>query len=117
MKKRLLSMLLVLVMVIGLLPTAAMAVDANSPIVSTGSDDNVAVTKSAVANGDGTYNITIEVTPKTEGVAKPLELVLLLDVSGSMAWCTQEDHEHDEDCEIELSCTKEAHRHTHECGT
>ena len=54
MKKRLLSMLLVLVMVIGLLPTAAMAVDANPPIVSTGSDDNVAVTKSALPNGDGT---------------------------------------------------------------
>ena len=92
MKKRLLSLLLVVVMVFGMFPMTAMA-DAEDTaetgtITSVGSDENVAVTKTAVNNGDGTYNITISVLPKTEGAEKPLELVLLLDTSGSMAWCT-----------------------------
>ena len=92
MKKRLLSMLLVLVMLLGVLPVTALA-DSEAPIpverVSTGEEDPVQITKSLESNGDGTYRITMEsyVTGTVvQGKPEPLDIVLVLDQSGSMAF-------------------------------
>ena len=90
MKKRLLSMLLVLVMLLGILPVQALAVDM-MPVerVSTGEEDPVQITKSLESNGDGTYRITMEsyVTGTVvQGKPEPLDIVLVLDQSGSMAF-------------------------------
>ena len=90
MKKRVLSMLLVLVMLLGVLPVQALAVDMR-PVerVSTGEKDPVQITKSLESNGDGTYRITMEsyVTGTVvQGEPEPLDIVLVLDQSGSMAF-------------------------------
>lgn len=90
MKKRLLSILLALVMALSLLPVQALAVNM-MPVerVLTGEEDPVQITKSLESNGDGTYRITMEsyVTGTVvQGKPEPLDIVLVLDQSGSMAF-------------------------------
>ena len=97
MRKRLLAILLALTLVVSLMPVGVMAVegldggDTTQPqttsSVSTASDSPVQITKSVEKTGNGNYELTMEayvtgnVSPSTTA---PLDIVLVLDVSGSM---------------------------------
>lgn len=84
--KKVLSLALCLVMVLSLvLPTAVFAEE------TTTSTSGMVVNKTAVANKDGTYTITLEAYGTGDKVTttvtneKPTDIVLVLDQSGSMA--------------------------------
>lgn len=83
--KRLLTWVLVLVMALSLLPINALA--AGGP--ETDSSSGMNFDKRATRNGDGTYTITMtaQATGKTTTTSEavPMDIVLVLDQSGSMA--------------------------------
>ena len=93
MMKRIIALLLALILTVGLLPTVALAAEGNPPTTDSGSvtkeasKDNLKLVKTVTKEGDN-YKVTLEswatgtVTTTTE--TKPLDIVLLLDVSGSM---------------------------------
>lgn len=93
MMKRIIALLLALILTVGLLPTVALATEGNPPTTDSGSvtkearEDNLNLVKTVTKEGDN-YKVTLEswatgtVTTTTE--TKPLDIVLLLDVSGSM---------------------------------
>ena len=100
-KKRLWAWFMAAVMAIGLLPVTALADDAagetattnpeasiTKDLVKTEQDEPIQITKKLESNGDGTYTITMEAyaTDKvtTTTTSKPMDIVLVLDVSGSM---------------------------------
>ncbi len=94
MKKRILSAFLVLCMMLTMVPTAALAAEDpgggnGSDRVHTESNDGVVVDKTVNYDGDGNYSLTLEayVTNEVTKGSKttPLDIVLVLDVSGSMA--------------------------------
>ena len=73
--KRLLTWVLVLVMTLSLLPLNVLADEggeAESQMEQTISNDDFSMTKSATPNGDGSYNITLSVTPLKPPATKPL---------------------------------------------
>lgn len=90
MKKRFWALLLAVMMVVSVLPTSAFAVDGTvtpTTRVSTAVDSPVQIKKSVTDNGNGTYTIDMEafVTGSVENTnPEPLDIVLVLDVSGSM---------------------------------
>ena len=79
MKRRLMAVLMACVMTLSLLPISALATE----------NSGMEFYKDARANGDGTYTISMEAwaTGKTTTQVKPqpLDIALVLDVSGSMA--------------------------------
>lgn len=93
MRKRIIALLLALILTVGLLPTVALAAEGTAPttdsgpVTKTASNDNLNLVKTVTKEGDN-YKVTLEswatgtVTTTTE--TKPLDIVLLLDVSGSM---------------------------------
>lgn len=86
--KKALALILTLIMVLGLMP-AAMAATNNDPIQSvTKTDNDIVIKKSIHPNNDGSYALTIEAyatgTSSTTTQSVPLDIVLVLDVSGSM---------------------------------
>lgn len=93
MMKRIIALLLALILTVGLLPTVALAAEGENPTTDSGSvtkeasKDNLNLVKTVTKEGDN-YKVTLEswatgiVTTTTE--TKPLDIVLLLDVSGSM---------------------------------
>ena len=93
MKKRILSIVLAVLMLVGIMPISALAVDGSgttetTPVsgVSANSEDNaVHVTKSVSEDGK---TLTLEAyatnSISTHTSYKPLDIVLVLDVSGSM---------------------------------
>lgn len=93
MTKRIIALLLALILTVGLLPTVALATEGETPTTDSGSvtkeasKDNLKLVKTVTKEGDN-YKVTLEswatgtVTTTTE--TKPLDIVLLLDVSGSM---------------------------------
>ena len=89
MKKKFLARVLTLAMVLSLVPVTALAVGKNSPVteVSTDANSPVQIKKSVNKEGDmltlEAY-LTNEVTQTVS--AKPLDIVLVLDQSGSMAY-------------------------------
>ena len=89
-KKRLWAWFMAAVMAIGLLPVTALAEELETPktTVSTDSDKPIQITKSVSTDADGKHTITMEayVTDKvtTTTTSKPMDIVLVLDVSGSM---------------------------------
>ena len=94
MKKRILSAFLVLCMMLTMVPTAALAAEDSgggngSDRVHTESNDGVVVDKTVNYDEDGNYSLTLEayVTNEVTKGSKttPLDIVLVLDVSGSMA--------------------------------
>ncbi|MGN0135540.1 S-layer homology domain-containing protein [Anaerotignum sp.] len=121
-KRRLLAWLMAMVMAIGLMPATALAdeppvAENLSPATTTVS--NVAeLDKTAKDNGGGTYDVTVSVKAKQEIKSEAVEIVLVLDSSGSMNYCTATDyHEHTSEC-YGLICGKKAgreHWHTYEC--
>lgn len=82
--KRLLTWVLVLVMALSLLPLNALATDGPE----TGGGSGMNFDKRADSNGDGTYTITMTAqatgTTTTTSKAVPMDIVLVLDQSGSM---------------------------------
>lgn len=82
--KRLLTWVLVLVMALSLLPLNALATD--DP--ETGGGSGMNFDKRADSNDDGTYTITMTAqatgTTTTTTEVKPMDIALVLDVSGSM---------------------------------
>ena len=96
MKKKFLALVLTLAMVLSLVPVTALATGATQegnnqgPVEVTGSDNDKKLTmkKTVTPNTDGTCTVCLEsyatgeVTPTT--TTKQMDIVLLLDVSGSM---------------------------------
>ena len=90
--RRVLALVMAVLMVIGLMP-AISAVQNQEPAV----DDYFTVTKTAEATDvPGIYDIKVTVAPKgkVDVVSGDVEVVFLLDTSGSMAWCTDPNHDH-----------------------
>ena len=96
MKKKFLALVLTLAMVLSLVPVTALATDgtptpdnATQPRTSVTADteDGVHISKKVVPDGDN-YNLVMEAyvegTTTTTTSTKPLDIVLVLDVSGSM---------------------------------
>ena len=85
--KKALALILTLIMVLGLMPAAMAATD--YPIQSvTKTENDIVINKSIHPNDDGSYALTIEAyatgTSSTTTQSVPLDIVLVLDVSGSM---------------------------------
>ena len=85
--KKALALILTLIMVLGLMPAAMAATD--DPIQSvTKTENDIVINKSVKQNNDGSYALTIEAyatgTSSTTTQSVPLDIVLVLDVSGSM---------------------------------
>ena len=90
--RRVLALVMTVLMVIGMMP-AISAVQNQEPAV----DDYFTVTKTAEATDvPGIYDIKVTVAPKgkVDVVSGDVEVVFLLDTSGSMAWCTDPNHDH-----------------------
>ena len=87
MKKRLLAMMMAIVMVMTLLPTSALAAGGVGEPSET--DSGAVFSKTATQDADGNVKITLEAwaTGQTVETTKqqPLDIVLVLDQSGSMA--------------------------------
>ena len=92
--RRALAMAVCLMMVIGTMAPYSFADNGNggggiepTPVRAVGNDLNI--TKSVTDKGDGTYELKMEAfatgTSQTTTVSKPLDIVLVLDVSGSMS--------------------------------
>ena len=119
--KRLLTWVLVLIMALSMLPLNVLADEAGeteSQMEQTVNNGDFSMTKRATPNEDGSYNITLSVTPLKPPATKPLELVILLDLSGSMVYCPMEagwggkvddpsysDHEHYNSLIYGIGCT------------
>ena len=91
MKKRILSIVLAVLMLVSVLPTAAFAADVTAPTDGssvTAQDGNVTVTKKAEWTdvGNGKAKITFELTGKTSTSTEiaQTDIVLVIDCSGSM---------------------------------
>ena len=94
MRKRIFAMLVALIMAISLFPVTALAVYVDPPVASTSyvktdPDSAVQIKKSvSEVNNDGTYTLSMEAYVTGQVVTtnpEPLDIVLVLDVSGSMA--------------------------------
>ena len=85
--KKALALILTLIMVLGLMPAAMAANDDPRQSVNKTENDLV-INKSVKQNNDGSYALTIEAyatgTSSTTTQSVPLDIVLVLDVSGSM---------------------------------
>lgn len=88
MKKRMLAMMMAIVMVMTLLPTSALAAGGVGEPSETNS--GAVFSKTATQDADGNVKITLEAwaTGQTVETTKqqPLDIVLVLDQSGSMAY-------------------------------
>ena len=93
MKKRFLASLLALIMLLGILPTSAFAAEDGtySNKEQAAAATGVQADKTVTENADGTYTITLSVkgtsTTETTENQLPADVVLVVDTSGSMAWC------------------------------
>ena len=84
--KKILAAVLSLLMLLALFPTVALAAGGEGS-GNTESNDGVVLSKTAALQDDGTYTINLEAYATgtvTAGTAVPTDVVLLLDVSGSM---------------------------------
>ena len=91
MSKKIVAMLMAVAMAFSLLPVTAFAVgeeNGQAPVTKKASENNLTMNKTVTPEGDGTYTVQLEsyatgeVTNTT--TTKPRDIVLLLDVSGSM---------------------------------
>ena len=97
--RRILAVLLMAAMLITMLPSAIFAAPSDhrpGGADSTQPENAVSIDKTAerVGPDPDTWNVTMTVEASKEIQSEPLELVLLLDRSGSMAWCTHSEHEY-----------------------
>lgn len=105
MKKKLLSLLLCLSFVLALVPTAMAADTDTDPLkpadlyytlggeATGGEKPDITLSKTAVANDDGTYTVTLSAEAKEKVSIKPTDVAFVLDASGSMNWCTEQADE------------------------
>ena len=90
MKKRLLALFLAFVMAMSLLPVSVFADGGTTQPISsvTNTENGVTVTKSVSQKENGQYDLTLEAYASnqltTTTTTTPLDIVLVLDVSGSM---------------------------------
>ena len=147
--KRLLSWVLVLIMALSMLPLNVLAdevggdsviyghykgnnwisgPDANAPSLPVGVDS---VNKTAEPTGNrNEYTVTLQVqmhtTTTTQTSYAQAATVLVIDTSGSMSYCLQPEHEHNDSCYnvTETKCSHNDHKnpkdgkiYTHEDGT
>ena len=115
--KRLLTWVLVLVMTLSLLPLNVLADEGDkiyTDKTTALTDTNVEAKKSATENPDGTITITLSVTGTTDTHEQenklPADVVLVVDTSGSMAFCTEETHKHTPSCYTK--CSNPEHYYT-----
>ena len=118
MKKRVVSLLLCLIMALSLIPTVAFAAEVNTPTTdadkttngkyvngtwqsggdgTSKSEDNlVTLSKTATYLSENTYRIDLSVktTQEVKTQDSPAAVALVIDTSGSMAWCS-DYHKHD----------------------
>lgn len=110
MKKRILSIVLAVLMLVGIMPISAIAADAEPPAAQTAvgtvsTDGAIHVNKSVSADGK-----TLELeafatnTVSTETTYDPLDIVLVLDVSGSMGDNNITSYKYTETTKKEWSC-------------
>ena len=92
--RRILAMLLAICMFVTMFPSAMFAWPGQG---GGGNNDPVTISKTATQTGPDEWKVTMTVQASKEIQSEPLELVLLLDRSGSMAWCTHSDKGHDKD--------------------
>lgn len=99
MSKKIVAMLMAVAMAFSLLPVTALAADgtqtpanATQPrtSVTTDTEDGVHISKKVEKAADGNYNLVMEAyvegNTKIVDSSRPLDIVLVLDVSGSMSW-------------------------------
>lgn len=124
MRKRIIALLLALILTVGLLPTVALAAG-ETPAAGTSNDvkngyyegttwkegtlnqdtlptgvESVSKTAKKVEGEENKYEVTLKVVLKqTEENSGKAATVLVLDTSGSMAYCAECGAEPDEDCE------------------
>ena len=95
MSKKIVAMLMAVAMAFSLLPVTAFAADgtndtAGATSVTTDTKDGVHISKRVEKAADGNYNLVMEAyvegNTKIVDSSRPLDIVLVLDVSGSMSW-------------------------------
>lgn len=107
--RRGLSMLMAMVMTLSLVQISAFATDEEktslNPTPRGITDSNgVKIKKSAERSAGDEWRVTVEATVGEKPIQQqPLEVVFVLDRSGSMAWCSSEEHDqgshvHTKDC-------------------
>ena len=115
MMKRIIALLLALILTVGLLPTVALATEGDTPVAGTSSDvkngyyegttwkegtlnqgtlptgvESVSKTAKKVEGEENKYEVTLKVVLKqTEENSGKAATVLVLDTSGSMAYCAE----------------------------
>lgn len=114
--KRLLTWVLVLVMALSLLPLNALADESQATVFNDAEEARKATgvkasKKRSEPDSKGNYTITLSVegTTTTSETTNdlPADVVLVVDTSGSMAFCSQEEHTHDDACYAK--CTRRDH--------
>lgn len=105
MKRRIIAALMCLCMLVGLLPMSAFAAERgtltpgdkyytfNGSPVETVDDADITLSKKAVDNQNGTYDVTLTAQAKDVVMAKATEVVFVIDGSGSMRHCTLAENE------------------------
>lgn len=114
--KRLLTWVLVLVMALSLLPLNALAAESQATVFTDAEEaQNATGVKASKKRSEpdsmGNYTITLSVegTTTTSETTNdlPADVVLVVDTSASMAFCSQEEHTHDDACYAK--CRQENH--------
>ena len=90
MKRRLLAVFMVLALLVGLMPMGALAAPGETQDSVTNTKNNVTVNKSVSGSQEDGYTLTLEAYASNKittvpGETTPLDIVLVLDTSGSMA--------------------------------
>ena len=105
MKKRVMAAILSLCMMLSLLPVSALADDSTpsdplKPADTQAEKGLITLHKQAVRTGPDTWDVDLRVTTgEIQIQQQPLEVVFVLDKSGSLAWCTTtEGHTNNIDC-------------------
>lgn len=103
--RRGLSMLMAMVMTLSLVQISAFATDGEEndtlkpQAVTDKNGHNITLSKTAERVGDTEWKVTVKADiGETPIKQQPLDVVFVLDRSGSMAWCTEEPHEHSDSC-------------------
>ena len=105
--KRLLTWVLVLVMALSLLPLNALAEESQATVFTDAEEARKATGVKASkerskpdSKGNYTITLSVEGTTTTSETTNnlPADVVLVVDTSGSMAFCSQAEHKHDDAC-------------------